>query len=350
MDLGGVQGGRHVSDKYWKHVYNTLGPKPMIDSQMQAIPIDEFFMQSNVFVDCYVRLSSGKYILIAKSGQSSPADALQKYKDKGVQVLFVSLEDYQKFVLMALSAADEIINNERISQDGRMAVLETAATAVYREIQNLGFSDEIFSHARLINHATMMFVERNRDIKELIEALGKVSESIVRHSMMVSLMSTMIGHAHNWVKPATLEKLALGGFLHDIGKSKLPKEILTKHPSRFNHDEKIIYQSHTETGKQLLLQSKIVPDDVLLIVSEHHEYSDGSGFPLGLKDYQISPLARVVTLANAFVRKMELLDDKNTASLEAYKELQSLSANRFNKDALKALSLLLNPEEVKATG
>jgi HD-GYP domain-containing protein (c-di-GMP phosphodiesterase class II) len=108
-------------------------------------------------------------------------------------------------------------------------------------------------------------------------------------------------------------------------------------------DDRIIYQSHAEIGAQMLRQLKTVPDDIALIVLEHHELSDGTGFPRGLKDFQISPLARVVSLANAF-SEIVMEETGTLGPQTAHRALEMLEfkkAQQFNKDAMRALRRLV---------
>lgn len=316
----------------------------MQDNQMQAVPIDDLSVRPQVLVDYYLRLSPNKFILVAKMGTNANPDLVQKYKAKNVTSLYVRLEDYLRLVQVSVQTAGVTAGVKGLSDWSRLVVMEDAMAAVYREAQDLGFNDTVFAHAKLVNHATIMFLESEPALSDLVVKLAKLTNVSVKHSMMVSLVSAMIGQGHDWIKPATLEKLALGGFLHDIGKTKLPPEIASKAVERMTHDEKIIYQSHPEVGRQLLAALKTVPDDVLLIVYEHHELCDGSGFPRGLRDYQTSPLARVVSLANAFCSLITALPGGPSvhSAARALEELEFQRSGQFNREAVRALHKMIH--------
>ena len=318
--------------------------------QLQPIPIDQFLSEDVVLVDTFIRLGSGKYVLIAKGGQSTNSTNLEKYKDKNLQALYVRVDDYSRFLTQQASNAQAVINNPaNLKRASRAAVLQDAMKAVYREMSELGFNDEVYSHAKLVNHALMSFLKENSAMSDLIERFGIQGAEGAAHSMMVSMVSVMIGMKHDWVRPATLEKLSLGGFLHDLGAAKLPAEILAKKESQLNRDERIIFESHVEIGTQFLINARTVPDDIVLMVAEHHERSDGSGFPKKLKDVHISPLARIVALANAFVDRVAE-EPKPLSAIATYRIFEEFKIQRvgqFNRDAMKALEKCL---EVKAGG
>ncbi|MES2854510.1 MAG: HD domain-containing phosphohydrolase [Bdellovibrionota bacterium] len=325
--------------------------RPVEDSQVQPIPIEEFQSRPQVLVDIFLRLSPNKFILIAKGGQNTPFDALEKYKSKAIEVLYIRMSDYHKLLLTTIQNASVILGDDKLSAASRFNVIHGALEAVYKEVQDVGFDDQVFSHAKLVNHATLTFVKDSPGIMSIIEKFANLKGDEMGHALMVSMISVMIGIKHEWEKPATLEKLGLGGFLHDIGKTKLPGEVLKKRFDLMNRDEKTIYVSHVEVGVQTLAQAKSMPEDVLLIVAQHHERVDGSGFPKGMKEFQISPLAKVVSLANAFVDR--LLEEKYPHSpqsaLRVFQDLQMHCAGQYNRDAMKALSKCLEVTAGKMT-
>lgn len=313
--------------------------------QLQPIPIEQFLSREIVSVDTFIRLGSGKFILIAKGGQSTASTNLEKYKDRNLEALYVRVEDYHRFLQAQAENAKTIITSpSKLKQSSRAAVLQDAMQAVYREIEELGFTDDVYSHAKLVNHALMTFLKENAQMSDLIERFGMQSSEGTAHSMMVSMVSVMIGMKHDWVRPATLEKLSLGGFLHDLGMSKLPSEIANKREALLSRDERIIYESHVDIGAQFLVNARTVPDDIVLIVAEHHERADGTGFPKKLKDLHTSPLARIVALANAFVDRVSEEPKPLTpvAAFRVFEEFKIQRLGQFNRDAIKALEKCLD--------
>ncbi len=318
------------------------------DANVQPIPINEFIARPFVLVDTFIRLLSGKFILIAKAGQSTNGTSLEKFRLKNIDALYVHVDDYHRFLVSNVQAAKDVADSGvKLKSHTQAAIIQDAMTAVYRDVGDIGFSDQSFARAKLVNHALLSYVKENSGLADLLYKFGASSNEGVAHSMLVSMVSVMLGMKHDWVKPATLEKLSLGGFLHDIGKIKLPPEILAKPISTLSRDERIIFESHVEIGAQLLSQAKTMPDDILLMVLEHHERSDGSGYPKKLKDFQISPLARVVALANAFVERVQQ-EQKPLTPADAYRVFEEFRFQRgtqFNREALKALEKSLDPNE-----
>ena len=92
------------------------------------------------------------------------------------------------------------------------------------------------------------------------------------------------------------EVIRLAGGIHDLGKISVPANILSK-PDRLSEIEYNLIKIHPEAGYNILKNIDI-PSPIALIVLQHHERMDGSGYPGGLKDGDIIPEARIMAVAD----------------------------------------------------
>lgn len=90
----------------------------------------------------------------------------------------------------------------------------------------------------------------------------------------------------------------LGGFLHDIGKISIPDSVLGK-PGNLTEPEYDVVKTHPGIGATLI-QEHPLGDLALAAVHQHHEWVNGQGYPDGLSGEQISIVARIVSIADAF--------------------------------------------------
>ena len=104
------------------------------------------------------------------------------------------------------------------------------------------------------------------------------------------------------VETAQLKDLMIqatvAGFLHDIGKIKIPKNVINK-KGKLNNLEYVIIQSHTAYSTSLLFESKL-PRSSMQTILYHHENEDGSGYPCGLSGDQIPLMAKICHIADVF--------------------------------------------------
>jgi len=92
--------------------------------------------------------------------------------------------------------------------------------------------------------------------------------------------------------------IRLGAYLHDVGKVKVPHEILNK-PGRLTNEEFDIIKMHPVWGMELLAQVEF-PWDLKPIIRWHHEKYDGSGYPDRLMGDEIPLSAQIVGIADVY--------------------------------------------------
>ncbi|URA10758.1 HD-GYP domain-containing protein [Thermospira aquatica] len=116
------------------------------------------------------------------------------------------------------------------------------------------------------------------------------------HSLNVALLSLLMGKKLSYTEDQ-LKILGVGGMLHDIGKVKIPKEILNK-PDRLTPQEFDIMKRHPVYGFEIVKDtySRFVQSIVLY----HHEKINGSGYPLGKKNNEMGEFAQIASLCDVF--------------------------------------------------
>lgn len=119
-----------------------------------------------------------------------------------------------------------------------------------------------------------------------------------KHSIDVCVIATTIG---KWMglSEKELNKIAIAGLLHDIGKSKIPNEILNK-PEKLTNEEYELMKTHALEGYNILKNTENISEEVLYGVLQHHERVDGKGYPLGLKDEEIHVCAKIISVADVY--------------------------------------------------
>jgi putative nucleotidyltransferase with HDIG domain len=129
---------------------------------------------------------------------------------------------------------------------------------------------------------------------ESIEAKDKYTSG---HSRRVARYACQIGSISG-IAEREMVWFRMGAFLHDIGKTEIPGEILNK-PGRLTDEEREVVERHTIWGYEML-SSVDFPWDVLPMIRSHHERWDGRGYPDGLKGEQIPLTARILRIADVF--------------------------------------------------
>jgi len=132
-------------------------------------------------------------------------------------------------------------------------------------------------------------------IRQLID-ISLTDYSTVIHS--INVMAFALGFAlyHHFFRSDT-KTLGLAALLHDVGKTKIPIDILTA-PRELTDEEFMVMKTHTTIGYQILSQCKFKGEVVSVVARDHHERIDGSGYPNNEKD--ISPTAQIVGIIDCY--------------------------------------------------
>jgi putative nucleotidyltransferase with HDIG domain len=141
-------------------------------------------------------------------------------------------------------------------------------------------------------------VKRKSNVSSLLLKLKAVDNYTLDHTVQVGILSIVLGKWLGYDKQEMMW-VAMAGILHDIGKSKIPPEIINK-PGRLTEDEYRIIKEHPYLGYEMLDKSGGYSEEVKIGVLQHHERENGSGYPQGLHAEQIHPIAKVVALVDVY--------------------------------------------------
>ncbi len=129
-------------------------------------------------------------------------------------------------------------------------------------------------------------------------AIDKRDNYTHQHSRNVAQYSVELGRKLGLNQQA-LEKLEFSAILHDVGKIGIPDSILLK-AGKLTSEEFQMIKNHTEYGAEILSGIKYVDADIISGALEHHERLDGSGYPYGKKDGDISLFGQIIGVADVF--------------------------------------------------
>lgn len=181
---------------------------------------------------------------------------------------------------------------------------------------------------------------------EVVAAWGEAIESTDRytagHCQRVADYTCMLGGAIG-IHGRDLTWLRMGAFLHDVGKTEVPVEVLNK-PSSLTPEEWDMMKAHTTKGDEIVA-SLDFPWEIRPIVRSHHEKWDGTGYPDQLAGHDIPLHARILCIADVFDALTTTRSYRPALSREEALRIMRRDAGRhFDPELLEIFCSVLPPE------
>ena len=157
-----------------------------------------------------------------------------------------------------------------------------------------GLTGEVLTHHE---SRELLAGDSKAEIGALVGAMADADGETYRHSLEVAATARAVAQRLG-LDDVDLVEVELGALLHDLGKLRMPPDILRK-AGPLDPDEMRLMQRHPEWGSEMVAR---VPglEAVALIVLLHHERPDGSGYPHGLMDERIPMASKIVSACDAY--------------------------------------------------
>jgi HD-GYP domain-containing protein (c-di-GMP phosphodiesterase class II) len=272
---------------------------------------------------------------------------------------------------------EEVTPEDVISEEVRLQARAKLADKVF-EIKNQSEFHEMSSKkaVKLIESGYLQKVNITYDMRLIVEEILKdisaagakflntvmvksLDTYFLDHAINTTIISILIGRRYRFNK-SELTSLALGSFLHDIGKVVIEQIKGSNDP----RTAKMLYPEHPTYGYLVIRDSSDVTPMETQIVNQHHEYQDGSGFPIGLKGQNLPPvkpiareskgqifrLAEICCVANAFENFVYNPKEKKPLNLDqAIKKIILDSGTKYNREVVQTLLQVVPVYPVGAT-
>lgn len=245
---------------------------------------------------------------IKSKGKVTSQDTISKLKQQGIQRLridqskafqpenddthepLIQSQIEQPVKSVSVSFEDEIVRAQKLYADGR-GIQKRLLSEVGR---GLPIDIDI---PRAFSQQLVASIHRNPNALMCISQLREKDAYLLEHSMNVAILLANFAKHLNLPEEQIMD-LTYAGFLHDMGKIKVPDEILHK-PGKLTDQEMNVMRDHVVFGMEAL-QNVAIPAHIIRTVGEHHERLDGHGYPEGKRGDEISQPGRMIAIVDTY--------------------------------------------------
>ncbi len=190
-------------------------------------------------------------------------------------------------------------------------------------------------------------------VNQILVDLKSYDEATLQHCLRVSYLSRFLADAAGMTSDEILQA-QFAGLLHDIGKMKIPIEVLNK-PGKLTDEEYHLVKRHSIFSAELL--EPLVEDsffrDIQLLVLHHHERVDGLGYPFNLQGEEIPYISRLILIVDTVDAMTHKRAYRKGLPLSVvYQELEKFAGTQFDAELvaifIEAHKKLMDSNQVNA--
>jgi response regulator RpfG family c-di-GMP phosphodiesterase len=265
----------------------------------------------------YLKLGDGKFVKI-KNDNDDNFEEVTRYKDKTDNTFFLKTCDFSNYMKKLISEFH--LSLESTGKPDNIEMCGYTLEILSDTLSFLGVSPLQMEVVNKTVESCLSALVQDKSIKNELKVFLEGQGYFVSHAVTAIHIACMLSKELSMGEEKTIKKIAFAGILHDLGLKSLTRY---SHIMKLDHvdyidlpqAQKTCIREHTHEAVKLFENYALVPDDSLTMIREHHEYPDGSGFPKGVKEAQMSILSIVfsmsIVIADHFFYKGNSTDSLN---------------------------------------
>jgi response regulator RpfG family c-di-GMP phosphodiesterase len=320
------------------------------DAQYTSIHIDDFYSSKNVLFDVFIKLGSNKYLKILHTGDTFSKERLDKYKnEKNVSLLYILSSDRQKLIQWNNFVYQKLVSNNKVDASAKVNLARASTESLVEDLFVEGLRPQMVDQAKSLCQTTFQLVEKEKGLYKVLREMQTLDPNAYNHAFMVGLFCGMVAKQFDWKSQNIFETFAMASLLHDIGKVRFPKDMIGKNPSELSIEQQAIFRTHPQLSVDILESSPMISQAVKQIILQHHETSNGSGYPFGLKDSNLLVASKIMIFVNEFV---DLITQEKISPLEGVRKIltDKEKCKRYNGQVLENFTkIFVDPDKLPKT-
>lgn len=275
---------------------------PVVESAppgaLVAIDLDGLVLDSILDFNLYMPAGRGRFILFRTPNLAFTSVHRGRLLDNGVPALYIRADERGQYAKYLEHNIGAVLANPEVPTSKKANMLYTVSRNVVRDAFDEPRAATVVPRTRKLATETMDFVLRSDRALVQLASIMATDYYTYTHSINVAVFAVSLA-SRAGVSRGDIHELATGALLHDLGKSLIPKDILTR-TGPLSQNEMDVIRQHVVYGEQLLAGHRHLSPLAMKPVALHHEKLDGSGYPRQLPSRDIHLFGRITAIADCF--------------------------------------------------
>jgi len=238
-------------------------------------------------------------VLYCRAGCHPDQQQFAELEETGIENLHVRNGDFSNLSNELLGSLESLLNQGGLRRTDKFAAMQIAVAVAVDQTLRLVDCGKFRALAEKVGgHLVELFGDADVLPRELFR-MARHDFNTYTHVTNVASYCVMLAQRLGISDESELRKIATAAILHDLGKRFIPISILTK-TTPLTPEEQEIIESHPTRGYVELCEKSDLDYGQLMMVYQHHERLDGSGYPVGVLKDEIHPWARMLAVVDVF--------------------------------------------------
>jgi HD-GYP domain-containing protein (c-di-GMP phosphodiesterase class II) len=243
---------------------------------------------------------------LASPSHIKSTEVINNLKKKGVESVLI---DDEKTIVVELKETPDVVGNPPTQLSSNEVTPEKLQVAKQIFTESKAIQKKVFNDAKEgcnldlapifeVTNKSVDAIFENPDSLACIVNIRHKDEYLLEHSISVSIYLLMFSSYLN-IDKATAQEMALGAFLHDVGKIMVPDNILNK-PGKLTDSEFYVMKTHANHTVDIFEKTEGLSKLSYEVAAYHHEKLDGTGYPFQIKGDKLSKYCRMMNICDIF--------------------------------------------------
>ncbi len=308
------------------------------------IIIESLVFGKNSDYPLYIK-TGDKYVLYRSKALIFSHNDVLRLKNNGVYNLYIEQEDKKKYDEDMIEHMKNIMSADNKSFEDKAVSIYNYSKIYVQYIMTTGNIKDIKEQLKQVTETMVEYILMSELALVNIINMSRYDASEVEHGMNVSIYAMVLAGRLGFSNKVSLYEIGLAGLVHDIGKIKISQQLLQK--QQLTEEELNEIKIHPIYSKEILIENEIDNENIINAVIEHHEASNGTGYPYGKMEENISAFGKILIIVNMFDSLTRNLPYK--IKLEKKDALNNMVMNKelYNNAFLKEFVLLMKEPSEK---